>query len=747
MGLTWRTPSPSAEAYISSSGYLVFSAICDKLTDRSITGVENSPSSAPVVGSSNSSSEEVTNDFMRPSTPPARCATDFLHGLPSPNTPGIRDTFSKKLLLSASIRQSNENEPSRIQAIDELSHNNVDCQDQEEDELCNSTEEPDSAHTSLSSDEQLAHELEQSAQSAGIRRSTRVRKQVSSYNLSPTPPTETRKVIKAKAKAKAETTLTESEISEPFALAITPAKADPIPFNGLPFLRSLDWELQYPPGGSTHPSYPYPTLDPRLVFCQPFVPVMDGLPDFSKVPKLTLPMGWRQATWCGLLPVVFDPYRQAFKLTPIGPLPLTCEELQQGGLQDFVPGGKLHPEAGLLPEMMRLSDGSVDEVYNWDDIDWTLPWGKHESFGLATSSPAGTPSLDIQVTSEGHQIPVSALASPWREGRDCPNLIVDLEDAWRWLIGNEQQPDTDFKPLFSKRPRIGAPRSLRKLKSSIPELMMDAMFADRDDTNPVLINQDPTPAGNNNDFCPYRSVATPVHVDITLLADTEFTLVELLSYFPQHYYWGHAVDRLSRAGFQPSMIRNMVNMTRALEGDFAITLRSVVYGVSTAKKRDLVKEEDPVKADDIVAEEDNTSTPVPEPSVTQVTANYTAEGWVYDVWNKIDYPLLALAHGLQQLPTGPDAGPLTSLIHWCRKNERYRVLLSDVPALLKEAEIEPLIEPAEDGCPDQEVASRHDRAMKMDYRRVKRSVDALKQAAEEEEAGPRKKRKLSEVVD
>ena len=72
--------------------------------------------------------------------------------------------------------------------------------------------------------------------------------------------------------------------------------------------------------------------------------------------------------------MVFDPYQQLFKLTPIGPLPLTCEELQQGGLHDYAPGGKLHPEAGLLPTLLSFSDGSDADVFNFDGVNWTLPW-------------------------------------------------------------------------------------------------------------------------------------------------------------------------------------------------------------------------------------------------------------------------------------------------------------------------------------------------------------------------------------
>jgi hypothetical protein len=117
---------------------------------------------------------------------------------------------------------------------------------------------------------------------------------------------------------------------------------------------------------------------------------------------------------------------------------------------------------------------------------------------------------------------------------------------------------------------------------------------------------------------------------------------------------------------------------------------------------------------------------------------------VYDVWQKIDYPVLALAHGLQALPSGPDAGPLTALILWCRKQGRYEVLVSEVPALLKEAGIEPLIEPGKAGCPDKEVLARHADAMKKDRHRVLRTLGEKKRALEGQDEGKRKRRKASE---
>lgn len=98
----------------------------------------------------------------------------------------------------------------------------------------------------------------------------------------------------------------------------------------------------------------------------------NGLPDVSCASTLVLPSGWHHTSWSGLYPVVFDPFQQAFKLTPIGPLPLTCEELHQGGLHSYVPGGSLHQEYGMLPAISSLSDGSDFEVCNFDGVDWIL---------------------------------------------------------------------------------------------------------------------------------------------------------------------------------------------------------------------------------------------------------------------------------------------------------------------------------------------------------------------------------------
>lgn len=410
--------------------------------------------------------------------------------------------------------------------------------------------------------------------------------------------------------------------------SIVPIKSDPVPFEKLPTVHFLSWQLKYPPGGSTHPSYPYPTIDPRLLFHQAFVPIVGGLPDFTLVPKLVLPMGWKHVSWSGLLPIAFDPYRQAFKLTPVGPIPLTCEELQQQGLQKYVPGGELHPEFGLLPEMLKLSDGSDAEVYNFDGVDWTLPWEGQVDFHATrrTMDQHCISGVIKSPTDSNTFIPM--ITYPWREARDCPNKVFDLSDAWRWLSEKETNHTADFIPTTEKKWHgSGAFRSTRKLKSPIPELMMLSMLSTPTtpniQLNPLLQNQDSMK--DKNQFCPFKSVATPCTVNIALLEDTEFTIMELLSYFPQHYYWGHAAERMAKAGVTGSMIREFLIMTRGLQGDEVVKPGSISCAAMAARKRDCVKLEEVEEIDiDEVGKDTPTPSPALESSVIDMTTNHTA---------------------------------------------------------------------------------------------------------------------------
>ncbi|OAL47626.1 hypothetical protein IQ07DRAFT_633943 [Pyrenochaeta sp. DS3sAY3a] len=495
-------------------------------------------------------------------------------------------------------------------------------------------------------------------------------------------------------------------------------ESTPVPFHGIPTAQSLDWQLQYPPGGSTHASYPYPSADPRLVFRLSFVPVVNGLPDVYKVPNLPLPIGWRHVSWAGLLPIAFDPYQQAFKLTPIGPMPLTCEEVHQMGLDKYVPGGKFHPESGLLPEMMNLSDGSDGEVYNWDGVDHELlPWAAHTTFidsaqvhGISTS-------------------PVTAPAYVPREARDCPDKVFELSDAWRWIAGRVATPDADWVPDPKKKwSQFFSQRLRRKFKAPIPELMMAAILANRSagtpDPSPILQNQDAprVQERSTNLFCPFKSVATPMFVDITLLEDTEFTLKELLCYFPQHYSWANAAERLNRAGIRGTALRDIIALTRCLNGETLPTPATLSGNMLAARRllQPVIKEEGP--------------TSECEQQQANITTNYTSEGWTYP-YEKTDYPLFALAHGLVALPEGKDAGPLTALMKWAKEQERYQILISEVPALLKEAGIPAFIELSDDGCPDKEFLPRHAGEMKKDRKRLLDSSESGKRSKKLKKSG------------
>jgi hypothetical protein len=486
-----------------------------------------------------------------------------------------------------------------------------------------------------------------------------------------------------------------------------------------PAPMTLDWQLQYPPGGSTHPSYPYPQMDPRLFFNPALVPVVNGLPTVFQVPPLALPMGWRHISWSGFLPIVFDPNHQGFKLTPVGPLPLTCEEVQQGGLAKYVPGGEAHPEAGLLPDMTTLGDGS-DEIYNFEDVDWVLPWPKGETFAPPVEQFLGNsaaPSAQIKPK------PMVAVMPPHcYEARDCPDNVVDIDDAWRWLKDKEVRPDM----IYIATPRktwqgTGIHRIARKWKAPIASIMgsmiTDTIDASDDPLAKFLVNQ------NGREFCPFRSVATPVHVDITLLKDVEITLVELICYFPAHYLWRKASDRIVRAGLSGTDIANFINWSRDLQG-------SAARNISTVGEQMSYEYVDHKRVK-IVRESENES------------ATYTTEGWNYTSSDLTDYPLLGLAHGLKHLPEGLDAGPLTAMMEWCREQGRYKMLLSEVPELLEAAGIQPLIEPGESGDPDKEVIGRYAKTLREDRKRVLNDAKDRK-AAEGEEVSKKRKRVKTE---
>ncbi|KAF7679251.1 hypothetical protein GT037_002999, partial [Alternaria burnsii] len=642
--IRYYSTNATTEPYISSSN--VNSPARDDCIDQILDGEATTPSSKP-------SQESALME--EPHTPMKERNPVLWHGLPSPNTPTFRSDMhstpsagcAEEELVWQTTREQTKD------AVDQPSLLIQHCSDtgKKEAEDVNTARSP-AVEDAAQNDAILARELERSINPTKARRSTRLRTQAKPIYTVQLPATD------PKTARKSPSSPATPDRDKHADFSIVPIESDPVPFEGLPTVHSLSWQLQYPPGGSTHPSYPYPTMDPRLLFHQAFVPVVGGLPDFTLVPKLVLPMGWKHVSWSGLLPIAFDPYRQAFKLTPVGAIPLTCEELQQQGLQKYVPGGELHPEFGLLPEMLKLSDGSDAE----------------------------------------------------REAQDCPNKVFDVSDAWRWLSEKETNHTADFIPTPEKKWHgSGAFRSTRKLKSPIPELMMLSMLSDPTtpniELNPLLQNQDSTK--DKNQFCPFKSVATPC----------------------THYYWGHAAERMAKAGVTGSMIREFLIMTRGLQGDEVMKSGSISCAAMAARKRDCVKLEEVEEMDiDEVGKDTPTPSPALKSSVIDMTTNHTAEGWVYDVWEKIDYPLLALAHGLQSLPTGPDAGPLTALILWCREKGQYRALLSEVSTLLRAADIEPLIESGDDGCPDREFAGRHAASLKKDRLRVVRDAGVNKRA-------------------
>ncbi|KAI4699084.1 hypothetical protein J4E81_004975 [Alternaria sp. BMP 2799] len=773
MGHTWRTPSPTREAYISSSNVnspQVVPEAHDDLSDEYSSyqrRVESRASDTAAVeaakhnrrrdaalshlhnvfdGKSDSGDQKPYSQTVsansedgslgkpeQPSTPKKNRVPLLWHGLPSPETPTFHNyartipsvgSAQEELSWQTSLEETkNDIETALVKANHTTNNFSVPAQSPIDNDKANDDDlKPiisQAPEDDTGADARLARELEKSLNPTATRRSTRLRTQPKPSSTAP------------KAARKVLSPVVASETVPQPELSLEPIKADPVPFEGLPTFHSLSWQLQYPPGGSTHPCYPYPSMDPRLLFHQAFVPIIGGLPDFTLVQKLVLPMGWKHVSWSGLLPIAFDPYRQAFKLTPVGPMPLTCEELHQQGLHKYVPGGELHPEYGMLPEMLKLSDGSDADIFNFDGTDWTLPWKGQIDFHApsnATNEQLGSYEISNPIDSDAF---APVITYPWSEARDCPDKVFDICDAWRWLSFKEINPEMDFIPTPGMNWRgTGAIRSLRKYKLPIPELMMLAMPDPTTSENKhiVLLQNQDDGVKDKNQFCPFKSVATSVMADITLLGDTEFTIMELLSYFPQHYYWGHAAERFVRAGVTWSLVRDSLIMTRGLQGDEVMMASSISNAAKAARKRDCVKVEE-MDIDEVGKDTPSpTLTPAINSTIVDLTSSYTAEGWTYDVCEKIDYPLLALAHGLQLLPTGLDAGPLTALIRWCKEKGRHKAILSEVPALLKEAGIEPLIEPGENGCPDKEFTGRHAGALKKDRLRVFKDAGVNKRA-------------------
>jgi hypothetical protein len=499
--------------------------------------------------------------------------------------------------------------------------------------------------------------------------------------------------------------------------AASPFEVSPTSDGELPTPHSTEWQLMYPPGGSTHPSYPWPPADPRLTFHTHSIPLRNGVPDVALLSTLSLPEGWRQATWCGLHPVVFDPHQQLFKLTPVGPLPLTCEELHQGGLHDYAPGGKSHPEAGLLPTLLSFSDGSDADVFNFEGVNWTLPWTDWGDSKVTSSSK-----IVKHEAVDPIETALLTLDTPphYLEARDCPDGIIDIEEGWRWMCEHEEMPGLVFSPTPGKTwAKTGVYLTSRKGKAPIASLMANAMAeSEEDNKERYLVKQDA------REFDAFKSVATPVYVNIALLQDVEFTLVELLTYFPSHYQWRKGGDRLARSGISAGDIADYINMSRRLPGTSICKKGTVNNRVFWNTLDDGAR----VKV-----------------SLSELEApGFTAKDWTYSIWETTNYPLLALAYGLVELPSGPDEGPLTLLIKWCRENKHYKALLSDVPDLLMMAGIDNLVKAGNREDPDQEALLGHAEAVKKDRKRVLKELKILKEREEDDSQEKRtsKKRRL-----
>ncbi|KAH7385314.1 hypothetical protein DE146DRAFT_197651 [Phaeosphaeria sp. MPI-PUGE-AT-0046c] len=707
MGRSYRTPSP-----LRGAQFDLEYDITPPKADASVNGmtIVGTPPTSPAL----QAADPVTPGYKQPPM--------GLFGLLTPSTPGFGDISTRTLAIA---QQWGDHSGSERDFSPESGRDKSPVQEEQRhlsrnaavDSVDSGDEEP------LQTQYQILQEQIKEAQSAATlaigdqatsRRSTRLAQKESVKIL----PKETSSIVSKKSTKVLDQASPPQNVA-PSQSSFTAEAVVPLPSDACPAPLTLDWSLQYPPGGSTHPSYAYPMMDPRLFFDPKVVPIVDGLPSVFKVPTLTLPMGWKHVSWSGFLPIAFDPNHQGFKLTPIGPLPLTCEEVQQGGLAKYVPGGAEHPEAGLLPDITLFSDGS-DEVYNFEDIDWTLPWPKEEMFERThLHDRALSPSAFITSA----QVVIAPPPPPfYDESRDCPDNVVDIRDAWRWLEEKELHPDAPFVPTPDKSwKNTGIYRTSTKTKSPIASLMglviADTIESPNNFLATYMVNQ------NGRTFCPYRSVATPVYANIKLLKDVELTLVELLSYFPGHYAWRKGADRLVRAGFTGSDIANFINWSRGLEGDAVKNSGSV--------KDSLAWEYDPISRKRFRIERD-----------TETAIVYSAEDWQYEVWDLIEYPLLGLTHGLKHMPEGPNAGPLTALIKHCREQNAYQTLLSDVPSMLTEQGLSTLIESFEGGDPDKEVIQRYQDVLKADRKRVLISLKETGQQkrATEKNNGKRAKR-------
>jgi hypothetical protein len=598
MGWAARTPSPPREPYYASGKLLFLSHIT--LTNTITPGDELAPTSKSHLGRAmilDTPPGSPPSAFAEPATPAFKHEPLKCFGLLTPKTPSFGDLLVQPPVspsdddsstgTRAICLQSEEQQDVTSKGINFTSSGSANGDMVEEEVLVVRTR--DLAAQQEIRDTALAASLLHEVEAPSRRRSNRLAvKEVTKGEL---------QFILASDKHPSNNLVAPDPIA---AIAVVPGNSTKVSMPGLavqftkrippessftaeavvqlpsdinPALMTLDWQLQYPPGGSTHPSYAYPQMHPRLFFNPALVPIVNGLPTVFQVPPLVLPMGWRHISWSGFLPIVFDPYHQAFKLTPVGPLPLTCEEVQQGGLAKYVPGGEAHPEAGLLPDVTALSDGSADEIYNFEDVDWVLPWPKGETFTPLVEIVLGTSASPSTQAKSKHTAEIAPRPHCY-EARDCPDNVVDIDDGWRWLKEKEVNPHMIYIASPGKTWHgTGIHKTTRKHKAPIASLMgmviSDIIASPGEPLAKFLLSQ------NGREFCTFRSVATPVHVDITFLKDIEITLIELLSYFPNHYWWRKASDRLVRAGFTGSSIANTINWSRNLQGEAVLNISTV----------------------------------------------------------------------------------------------------------------------------------------------------------------------------
>jgi hypothetical protein len=332
----------------------------------------------------------------------------------------------------------------------------------------------------------------------------------------------------------------------------------------------------------------------------------------------------------------------------------------------------------LDEEMMDVDDEVIHEAPS-----------AHADMGDTPSAAAGCKTPPYASTSTNVSCPTSADVL-------CPPKLRDIEDAWTFIEHMAKCPGAPFQIQSGKNGT--RKRSNWKKKHPIGELLVRAYRTFNAGPSTLLLNQDSLP------FCQMGSVAPPkeVAVDLYLGSKVELTLIECMAYFTSHVSKRLLLVRLVRAGLSWGNIANAINMVRHLSGKMAFTHSRV----STRKRR---ADGGPIMEEEITATN---------------TTDFTAQKWKNDKNDRnasvgIDYPLLALEHGLTHLVQGEDAGPLTRLMQLCKTHGKYRVMLSEAPGLLQEAGIAPKIEkPANGECPDKVAVTRIRHLLLQDRARV-----------------------------